>query len=36
MHLFATLTAEHALADGKQSYFQKQVEPATAVHAGTH
>ena len=35
MHLFATLTPEHALADGKQSYFQRQAEPATAVHAGT-
>ena len=36
MHLFATLTPEHALDGGKKSYFKRQVEPATAVPAGTH
>jgi hypothetical protein len=36
MHLFATLTPEHALAGGKQSYFKRQVEPATAVPVGAH
>ncbi len=36
MHLFATLTSEHAMAGGKQSYFKRQVEPATAVPVATH
>jgi hypothetical protein len=36
MHLFASLSPEHALAGGKQSYFERQVEPATAVPVGTH